>query len=239
MIKDSFKLITDDLVRDVQTLKFAHPITHVYNPLIYARTGYDTYCERYGTAPKQVLLLGMNPGPWGMAQTGVPFGDVQMVQNLLKIQAEVRAPQPEHPKRPISGFECSRSEVSGQRLWGWVKERFGAAQTFFKRFWVANYCPLVFMEQSGRNHTPDRLPKEERTLLFEACDRALDRTVHLLKPDFVIGIGQFAYKRAERLFKKNAIVIGRVIHPSPANPKANRGWADQVEKQLKELGLQI
>jgi single-strand selective monofunctional uracil DNA glycosylase len=40
--------------------------------------------------------------------------------------------------------------VSGQRLWGWVQARFGSAAPFFERFWVHNYCPLLFVEASGK-----------------------------------------------------------------------------------------
>src|SRR5688572_32536315 len=95
----------------------------------------------------------MNPGPFGMAQTGVPFGDVAMVRDWLGIVAAVAKPRDEHPKRPVLGFECQRSEVSGARLWGWARARFGTPQRFFERFFVANYCPLAFMESSGANRT--------------------------------------------------------------------------------------
>ena len=33
------------------------------------------------------------------------------------------------------------------------------------------------------------------------------------------------------------IRIGRVLHPSPASPAANRGWAAAAEKQLLALGV--
>ena len=68
--------ISRALARDVQTLDFSGPVTHVYNPLEYARAPHEAYLERWGRGPKRVVLLGMNPGPFGMAQTGVPFGDV-------------------------------------------------------------------------------------------------------------------------------------------------------------------
>ena len=125
----------------------------------YARAPHEQYLRRYGDArPSRVLLMGMNPGPFGMAQTGVPFGDVRMVRDFLGIEAPVARPPREHPARPITGFACARSEVSGTRLWGWARDRFGTAERFFERFFVVNYCPLVFMEESGRNRTPDKLP---------------------------------------------------------------------------------
>ncbi|HKJ89152.1 MAG TPA: single-stranded DNA-binding protein, partial [Gammaproteobacteria bacterium] len=137
-------------------------MTHVYNPLDYARNPHRRYLERYGRGRREVLLVGMNPGPYGMVQTGVPFGDVGMVRDWMGIEGEVGHPRREHPKRPVEGFGCTRGEASGRRLWGWARDRFGAAEAFFERFYVANYCPLAFFEESGANRTPDKLPREDR-----------------------------------------------------------------------------
>lgn len=236
----SLEQITADLVADLDALTFGPPVTHVYNPLIYARAAWDTYCERYGQGPREVLLLGMNPGPFGMGQVGVPFGEVSLVRDWLGIEAPVGKPTVEHPKRPIQGFSCSRSEVSGARLWGWAKERFGTPQAFFARHFVANYCPLCFMEEGGANRTPDKLPRHERDQLFAACDRALGRTVELFEPRMVVGVGKFAEDRARAALGGRAgIVIGRVPHPSPASPLANQGWAGLMDKALLGLGLDI
>ncbi len=230
--------IREDLVTGVSALRFAEPVTHVYNPLVYARAPHDAYWNRYGAGTKEVLLLGMNPGPYGMAQTGVPFGEVNLVREWLGIEAPVERPGIEHPKRPVHGFGCPRSEVSGRRLWGWARDRFGSPDAFFTRFFVANYCPLVFMEAGGRNRTPDKLPRPERDALFAVCDRALVRTVALLSPRIVIGVGRFAEDRA-RSALGDRVRIGRITHPSPANPRANRGWAALVEAELAELGVGV
>lgn len=221
-------------------LRFSTPVSHVYNPLEYARQPHREYLERYGSAPKEVLLVGMNPGPWGMAQTGVPFGEIALVRDWLGIAGEIDKPDPEHPKRPIEGFECTRSEVSGRRLWGWARERFGSPERFFERFFVWNYCPLVFMEESGRNRTPDKLPANERRPLFESCDRALARTVDHLRPRLLVGVGKFAETRARQVLgDRDGLEIGTILHPSPASPRANRGWAEQAERQLEELGITL
>lgn len=239
MPHDSMEQITAALSQRVMSLTFASPVAYVYNPIEYAREPYLTYCNTYGASPKEAVFLGMNPGPWGMAQTGVPFGDVEMVTEWLGIQGKVSSPPEEHPKRPINGFQCPRGEVSGRRLWGWAKSRFGRPSRFFNRFWVANYCPLVFMEKSGRNRTPDKLKKNEKRILFDACDEALRRMVDLLQPDDVIGIGNFAYRQATTALAGLNIRIGRISHPSPANPKANRGWAELIEAELFEMGLSL
>jgi single-strand selective monofunctional uracil DNA glycosylase len=137
----------------------------------------------------------------------------------------------------VSGFECPRSEVSGLRFWGWVKARFGSAPHFFERFFVANYCPLVFMEEGGRNVTPDKLPAVERAPLFAVCDEALRKVVTELSPRLVIGVGAFAQKRAEEALRGTGVRVGTILHPSPASPAANRDWPGQIEVQLQRLGV--
>jgi len=224
---------------DVARLKFAPPVDYVYNPLEYAWKPHRIYLERYAAGKAQVMLLGMNPGPFGMAQTGVPFGDVAMVRDWLGIDAAVGRPAREHPKRPVAGFQCARGEVSGQRLWGWAREAFGTPQRFFARFFVVNYCPLVIMETSGRNHTPDRLPRAESTALFDACNEALRRTVDRMRPEYVVGVGRFAADRAAAALKDMRVKLGVVPHPSPASPAANRGWAPQMTSALIAQGITI
>jgi single-strand selective monofunctional uracil DNA glycosylase len=231
--------ITRDLCRDVSKLSFGPPVAWVYNPLAYARAPHEQYLERYGASPKEVVLLGMNPGPFGMAQTGVPFGDVAMVRDWLGIQAPVSKPSPEHPKRPVAGFDCPRSEVSGTRIWGWARDRFGTPEAFFSRFFIANYCPLVFMEEGGRNVTPDKLRADERRALSKVCDRALVRTIEALAPKRVVGVGKFAETRAREALGSTGVRIGCILHPSPASPRANRGWAPVAEAQLQELGVRL
>ncbi len=182
------------------------------------------YLQRYGQGRRDLVLLGMNPGPWGMAQTGIPFGEVGMVRDWLDLQGSIGRPAPEHPRRPVQGFACSRGEVSGRRLWGWARDRFETPARFFSRCFVINYCPLSFMEDSGRNRTPDKLPARERSPLFAACDRALVDMLRLLQPRVVIGVGGFAEGRARRALEGGTVTIARAPHPSPASPQANRGW---------------
>jgi single-strand selective monofunctional uracil DNA glycosylase len=234
--KSSLVQVSRDLSERVSQLSFRAPVAYVYNPLEYARAPHEAYLKRYGQGLKRALLLGMNPGPFGMAQTGVPFGDVAMVRDFLGVTGRVGKPSPEHPKRPISGFECPRSEVSGTRLWGFAHAHFETAQRFAKDFFVVNYCPLVFMDEGGKNLTPDKLPKAEQSPLFAACDDALRSIVRALEPRFVIGVGAFAKARAQNALPDFEGTIGTILHPSPASPKANRGWATSAEHELRELG---
>ncbi|NOT01979.1 MAG: single-stranded DNA-binding protein [Phycisphaerales bacterium] len=227
------------LAREVDRLQFGRPVTHVYDPLVYARAAHEQYVERYGRGTREIVLLGMNPGPWGMAQTGVPFGEVGTVRDWLGMTAPIGRPASEHPKRPVMGYECRRSEVSGARLWGWARAMYGTPTRFFERFFVANYCPLCFMEASGRNRTPNQLPVNERSPLLALCDEALRRTVAVLRPRLVVGVGAFAESRARAALGGVDVAIVGMLHPSPASPAANRDWAGQAMKQLRVAGIDV
>jgi single-strand selective monofunctional uracil DNA glycosylase len=237
----SLEKISSDLAAQCGRLRFGPPVAAVYNPLVYAKVPHEMYLRLAGGGPGKVIFLGMNPGPWGMAQTGVPFGEVSAVREWMGIEAAVKKPRGEHPARPIQGFACPRSEVSGRRLWGLFRERFPRAADFFAEHYVANYCPLVFMDSRGANITPDKLPSDEVRPLFEICDRALARTIAALGPRWVIGVGGFAEKRVQamraKFFTETAFSCGRILHPSPASPKANAGWANQAAAALRSLGV--
>jgi single-strand selective monofunctional uracil DNA glycosylase len=226
-----------ELCVDLRGLRFGPPVTHVYNPLLYAWAAHEEYLRRYGSTPKRVVFVGMNPGPFGMTQTGVPFGEIAAVRDWLKIQAPIGKPEIEHPKRPIDGFDCQRSEVSGKRLWGLFAERFGTPEEFFREHFVANYCPLVFCEASGCNRTPDKIPAAEIGVVIKACDRHLMRVIEALKPEWAVGVGDFAEKRVRSVLEKSSVKIGKILHPSPASPNANQNWAEKATQQLRVLGV--
>jgi len=218
-------------------LRFGTPIAHVYNPLDYAWAGHEAYLRVAAATRKRVVFLGMNPGPFGMVQTGVPFGEVAAVRDWMQISADIRVPEGMHPKRPVEGFACTRSEVSGRRLWGLFSARFGKPAPFFEGHFVANYCPLAFVDEGGRNVTPDKLPASEAAALFKACDAHLRAVVETLQPEWIIGVGDFAERRAREVVGESGARMGRILHPSPASPAANRDWSGAATKQLETLGV--
>jgi single-strand selective monofunctional uracil DNA glycosylase len=220
----------------VGQMEFSPPVTHVYNPLDYAWAPHEQYLRRFGGGRKRIVFLGMNPGPFGMVQCGIPFGEIAAARDWLGIDAPVGKPARENPKRPVEGFACPRSEVSGRRLWGLFQERFGSAEAFFAEHFVANYCPLAFFD-GGRNLTPDKLPAREAGPLYAACDAHLRELAAALRPDWIVGVGGFAETRAAEALQGTATRIGRVLHPSPASPAANRGWAEAATRQLVAQGI--
>jgi single-strand selective monofunctional uracil DNA glycosylase len=229
------------LCRCLGELRFAHPVDTVYNPLEYAWSAYRSYLERFaGNRGKRVLLLGMNPGPWGMAQTGVPFGEIEAVREWMGIQEAIGRPAVEHPRRPVLGFATTRSEVSGRRLWGLMREHFGTAEGFFQEHFVGNYCPLLFLDSAGKNITPDKLGSRDRHALFRCCDEHLRATIRILDPEWLIGIGKFTEERLRAVNQEpggRERKVSRILHPSPASPAANRDWAGRTTEQLVSLGV--
>lgn len=240
----SSRLLTDaarELVRVLKPLRFSELVSHVYLPTEYAWDRHREYLEKFGSGRKKNLFLGMNPGPWGMTQTGVPFGEIPAVRDWMGISGPVDKPENEHPKRPIEGFDCARSEVSGRRLWGLFAEKFPDAQDFFQDHFVTNYCPLVWMGETGKNITPDKLPKAEMLPVEKACRKHLATVIDTLQPEWLIGVGAYAEKKlietTAEYFPDRKFKTGKILHPSPASPMANRGWEPQAEKQLLDLGV--
>ncbi len=242
----SAQLKAAEKLRDeTEKLNFKNPVVCVYNPLNYAWGAFEEYVERFGSSHKRSVFLGMNPGPWGMAQTGVPFGEVEIVREWLKITASTGRPADEHPQYPVEGLNCKRSEVSGKRLWGLFRDKFGTPEAFFKEHFVLNYCPLLFIASSirkngtegGRNLTPDKLTAEERLDLYRACDSHLCSVIEALKPLYLIGIGAFAETRAKEALNGMDITISRILHPSSASPLSNADWPGTVTRQLITSGV--
>lgn len=225
MIMNEILIVNQKLSSQVDNIKFS--VNQILNPLNYVWDGFRQYAK-FANGPKRVIFLGMNPGPWGMAQTGIPFGEVNAVKNFLGI-TEINV------NPPAQGLDCKRSEVSGKRLWGLFREKFETAENFFAENFVLNYCPLLFKD-SSRNITPDKLPRSERQALCEVCDEALVETVRILRPQFVVGVGNFAYERA-RAALPDSITVTKILHPSPANPQANNNWSTKTETKLLTEGV--
>jgi single-strand selective monofunctional uracil DNA glycosylase len=228
------------LARDAGRLRFLPPVRFVYNPLVYARGPYESYLASYAGGRKRVVFVGMNPGPWGMAQTGVPFGEVSAVRDWLGISGTVGSPADPHPRVPVKGFDCSRSEVSGRRLWGFFREAFGTAHRFAREAFVSNYCPLMFLDEEGRNVTPDRIHRHDQEVLFPLCDVFLSVVIDELRPEWLVGVGVFAERRIRSVLEncpRPGTRVTSITHPSPANPRSQKDWPGQVRAALEKEGV--
>lgn len=230
MSSDPVIHIAQELSQTLNKLHFVTP-SHVYNPLTYAWSGHRAYLQRYAGAKGRVLLVGMNPGPWGMAQTGVPFGTVTAVRDWFHIDTQLQPPlPPQHEKYPIMGMDCHREEGSGGRVWGWAQDIYGSPEGFFEHFFIWNYCPLLFIGDN-RNLIPEKLKADERKPLHAACNQALQEVVAYLQPQAVVGIGRYAQKRLQEVIGEQQ-TVHYLLHPSPANPRANKHWPEIARETL-------
>ncbi|XP_012233576.1 single-strand selective monofunctional uracil DNA glycosylase [Linepithema humile] len=237
-ISDKLLSIEQKLCAKLQNITFPSSVQYIYNPLEYAFETHAMYVRKYCTGVKKILFVGMNPGPWGMSQTGVPFGEISMVRDWLKISGPVGHPSKEHSDRKVMGFQCTRSEISGLRLWGLFKELCGSPENFFEHAYIHNYCPLAFMDVKARNITPAELKGEGQNILHEACDRSLIDIIQLLKAEIIIGIGNYAEKRIQLAVQTAGLSVEVMVlrHPSP-RAVGNNNWKEIAKQRLEELGL--
>lgn len=224
-----------------EKLRFEHA-AYTYNPLSYALEPYTAYITRYGRGPVgRNLLVGMNPGPWGMAQIGAPFGDPVTVREWMGITGQVQPFADAHRRCPVRGFSSHRREGSGKRLYGWAGRQYGSAERFFEHFFVLNYFPLMLLDKDGKNLTPERLPATERAMAAAVCDPHLRACLRAIEPRCVAGVGHYAAEQARRVVNQLslAIPVPSLVHPSPANPRANRGWEVLAEAELSAAGVEF
>ncbi|XP_006616530.1 single-strand selective monofunctional uracil DNA glycosylase [Apis dorsata] len=237
-ISEQVLSVERDLVIELGKITFHSPIEYVYSPLEYAFNIHTMYVQKYCNTVKKILFLGMNPGPWGMSQTGVPFGEISMVRDWLKIYGPVGKPVKEQPNRKITGFQCNRSEISGKRLWGLFQKLCGSPEKFFQQAYIHNYCPIALMKKNGCNITPAEIKGSEIQILQSSCDKALLDIIKIIKAEIVIGIGGYAEKRAQFVIQSSKLPIKVLCLPHPS-PRAvnNKNWNEKATKKLSEFGL--
>jgi len=233
-----------EVAKRCDAIDYSDKVAWTYDPFDYAWDGYRQYVEKLGEGPRQALFVGMNPGPWGMGQTGVPFGDPDQVCAMGVTEIDVTEPTDyRSDERPVHGLDSPRNEVSGTRLFEGLARVFGSLPDAYQHLFVANYCPLLFFDDTGSNLTPPKLLKADREPLFAACDEHLDRLVNYYDPDALVGVGRFAERRIEAVLddRDEDRTVEYLLHPSPANPHANRDggqyWQDQLDELVDTLGL--
>ena len=236
MIEASSKL-RDDVEKFADSLVKEGSVDAVYNPLAYAWEPHRAYLELASGGGAKTLLLGMNPGPHGMGQMGIPFAATSVVRELLKItNLEVGQPRKPHPKRPISGLDWPKEEVSGTRLWSLLANEYGSAESIFKSVFLLNHCPLMlFSGERATNITPDKITGPPTKALLERCDEHLREVVDIMKIERVIGVGRYSEKRALNALSGIDISVTTCWHPSPASPLANRNKGEDWKKNVRNV----
>ncbi|XP_075222511.1 single-strand-selective monofunctional uracil-DNA glycosylase [Lycorma delicatula] len=222
-------------------VKLNPPVEYIYNPLEYAFEVHSNFVNKFCNEKKQLLFLGMNPGPWGMMQTGVPFGDINTVKNWLKLSGNITEPHRQHPNKRVKGFDCKRVEVSGKRFWSLAQHLSNNnPNTFFSNSFLHNYFPLVLLSSTGKNITPADLKSSDQKLIQNICNESLLEILAHLQVKYVIAIGRFAERRVVSLLKNKNVTDIKVVyisHPSPRNPASNKDWLHITLQHLNNFDL--
>ncbi|XP_055587018.1 single-strand selective monofunctional uracil DNA glycosylase [Uranotaenia lowii] len=230
-----------ELCESLKQIPLPADVAAVYNPIEYACELHQAYMQRYLDGHKPVLFLGMNPGPWGMCQTGIPFGYVPAVRDWLQLQGKVLKPIGELQARPVDGLNCTRGEQSGQRWWGLYQELCGTPEVFFRHCFVYNICPLAFFHSSGRNITPADLKGAPKLRMQEVCTQYLKIALDLFNPTVVVSVGRYTEDRVKALVRQQLVDPTRVRllcmpHPSPRSLN-NTNWNEKAKLWIEENGL--
>jgi Uracil DNA glycosylase superfamily. len=207
------------------------------NVFSYAIDPFLEYLEKAERGSVRTLYLGMNPGPYGMYRTGIPFCDFVTKREFLKITAsvdetfiDVDAVRGEKPDE-------KRREVSGMRLWGLFESVYHSPERFFSSSLVLSYSPLIFFRSEGRraNIALSDVKSLDRKRIEKVSDEFLKRYIKELKCDTLVGIGDYAHRALVRCSDGERLL--KIAHPSPANPAANGDWAGRTYCYLKSEGV--
>ncbi|XP_013171163.1 PREDICTED: single-strand selective monofunctional uracil DNA glycosylase [Papilio xuthus] len=241
-LSTEFLHLIDDLNNKLEIFQFPAAIKCIYNPTIYARHTFEMYVRKYCNTKKSIMFFGMNPGPFGMSQTGVPFGDVSSVREWLGIEGPVGKPPKELETRPVRGFECTRTEISGKRFWGLLKEICGTPEKFFESSFVYNYLNQQWMKTNGCNLTPGDFKVTEMKALYEICDPIFIKVLELYNVQTIIAVGKFCETRAHKAIEAYLPSKGKTIkvlylpHPSPRTVN-NNNWDEKALEYLERYDL--
>lgn len=273
---------TRALADDLHALRCPAGVSHVYNPLRYMWPAHERFLSRHyvrereslpnvgrldlyrpaGTAKsRRYLILGMNPGPHGMVQTGLPFGDVVNAAAMLGYKTGDQIPAPDlasvalHPSRPVIGLSATRREASGERLWGGLASIWGSLDAVLADCFAANYCPLAYFadDASGTNVTPEEFGK--RTVngkpnprydtayaaeLDEVCLPYLVRVARAMRVEVILAVGRYAEVKAkiiaalcpEATRRCPSPKVVYLTHPSPLATRSAGEWATMARHAL-------
>lgn len=230
-----------DLNNELNELQFPKNITHIYNPIVYALNLHCQYIKKFLNGKKKVMLIGMNPGPNGMVQNGVPFGNTNTVKNLMKIQGQVDQPPSLNPKRPVTGLSCTTEEPSGVRIWNLLQKLAGSLEVFGEQCFLHNFCPLAFFDEQGKNITPSELKGKIKSTLRDICLKYLEKEIQLIQPEIIIAIGSYVGDSLRKLSKQSIYVrtnikILQLAHPSPRSLN-NNNWPEKATEFFESNDL--
>merc|ERR1711936_687488 len=94
IVVQRFWNIESALAEELFHLKYENSkVKYILNPLDYALDPHINFLKKCLSGPRRVMFVGLNPGPWGMCQTGIPFGDVDQCKHFLNVTGHVLKPE--------------------------------------------------------------------------------------------------------------------------------------------------
>jgi len=230
------------------------------DPTRYCRSAWAAYLQmaaRLGC----VLVVGMNPGPHGMAQTGVPFTDPWIVDEL-----DLQAPRADVPPADIPavgswrhrshrarGVLGSKREESAKRLWPLLREICApyaavgpsadkiaeATRRVCNEVLLVNALPICWLDPAGKNVSAEqvekRAPAQVREGLRDLVNEWLQAVADILRPAAVIGVGRWAREFVTDLDVDHFVEIpfrDGIKHPSPS-AGSEAAWRAEAEPILR------
>ena len=226
----------------------------VWNPGRYGERWHASFRRTYPLRPRPILILGLNPGPYGMAQTGIPFTDIKRLRERLPAAAGAilrRAGRLEIPglaPRSLRPFLGRTFESSSVRVYRFLDLGWGSAEEGWRHVAVANPCTLLFMDGTGKNRTPADLAsaggrggrgRDAAHEIRETCDRLRRATareaMEAVHPRGVILLGKDVGKAlGEQVVEAlGASAVVTWEHPARAVPEK---WAQGLLAEIQRRG---
>ena len=205
----------------------------VWNPQLYGLPLYRRFAaEHLPHARGGIVAFGLNPGKYGMAQTGIPFTDVTRAARVgIAIEPPGLAPASLRPF--LKSYRVERSSAS---VYGLLDEAWGSPREGWRALWAVAPCGLLFLEKDGENVTPADARLARRDDVRELRLRVIRESIAAAKPRGVLLLGQdVARVAAEALAAEDVLVVDHPVARGPGR-RGPAWWAQTVTEAVRKKG---
>jgi single-strand selective monofunctional uracil DNA glycosylase len=221
----------------------------VLNPGRYGERWHARFRRAYPMSPRPLLVFGLNPGPYGMAQTGVPFTDLKRLESALPGLWKDLVASGEPVTRPglappsLARHLTRTFESSSVRVYRFLERAYGRPELALREVVFVNPCPLLFIDpETGANRTPADLPRALRARKAAELVHAFEE---LRRATVLEAVAELEPRGAILLGRDVAAAVGEALraalgarsvveweHPARAVPETwSRGLADELRKR--------
>jgi len=211
----------------------------VWNPALYALDIYQEYLTKFPPEPGAILALGLNPGPYGMAQTGIPFTDCRTASGALGMEMTIPGKAPDDlisRLKKANGKWRGTYERSSLGMYRFLILAWGDIKTAYRNWFVGNPCPLLFLDPERWNVTPADPRLRRMKEVGELRQRAVIGFSEILNPRGIVCFGKDVAKAVGEVAIRQ-VGPDRVVfyeHPARAVPEK---WAAGLLQELTQRQL--